>query len=194
MDLIDLVTALLNQFINSICSCGRDLVDHVVCEVCDVLLIDDFGDFLICIHELDGKDDSQNDGGDAKESAFPSGGLVILLLGLDLLLDLVSHYCLVSDLLLLVGYFFSGGRSLPSLHSLTFVLRCGGSDCSTRLCWCLSLRCRGYIFARCFLACWYCLTLGRLLSCCWFLCCSLACASCLSYWLSLLVRGWKACL
>ena len=130
MDLIDLVTACLNHFINSVCSCGRDLVDHIVCQICDVLLIDDFGDLLICIDELDGKNDSQNDRGDAKESALPSGGLVILLLRLDLLLDLVNHDCLVSDLLLLVRYFPSGRWSLPSLRSLTFVLRCGGSDCS----------------------------------------------------------------
>ena len=123
MDLIDLVTALVNQFINCVCSCGRDLVDHVVCEICDVLLIDDFGDLLICIDELDGKNDSQNDRGDAKESALPSGGLVILFLRLDLLLDLVNHDCLISDLLLFVGYFTSVCRSLPSLCSLTFVLR-----------------------------------------------------------------------
>ena len=130
MDLIDLVTALVNQFINCVCSCGRDFVDNVVCEICDVLLIDDFGDLFIGIDKLDSKDDSKDDRCDAKESALPSGGLVILFLRLDLLLDLVNHDCLVSDLLLLVRYFPSGRWSLPSLRSLTFVLRCGGSDCS----------------------------------------------------------------
>lgn len=123
MDLIDLVTALVNQFINCVCSCGRDFVDNVVCEICDVLLIDDFGDLFIGIDKLDSKDDSKDDRCDAKESALPSSSLVILLLRLDLLLDLVNHDCLVSDLLLFVGYFTSVCRSLPSLCSLTFVLR-----------------------------------------------------------------------